>query len=499
MTTRVVAASEFSHRGWLGVIRMHTRKTLAWNGRHNRRHQQGQALIYGIFILVGGLAALFFLFNTGQLSREKTKLVDTADAVAYSAGVMHARTLNYLAYTNRAMVANTVAIAQLVSLSSWIRYVDTTAEWGATLANPAKYPAFFSSYWMMHAERERLNAQFIEGGRLENLAKRSDENISDVLGQAQNIAYTSMASSRQTVMDDVAKANYLDGADGIVSVDIMPASTRAFEEFVQLHTDEQRTRFAEVAQAAAKLDRFQESRSWQLLGLYSECGDAPPDWIERRGGTELVGLDEWKAMDTIAEHVWRRIKFSPCIFLRERPAGWGGQSAAQNPAVDLDPRHYDRSPAFNPATSAIASATSHSWGYSGIPRFYDLTDSQRDKDQPELSFAIRVRRAISQTATSEGRSIINNTPRLNAYHAQPAGGNELVAVSAAQVFFRRPDVGDHTCSDGRLMGRDNCYGRAEIGRGSEIGSLFNPYWQVRLVHDEDGVRQARAMQGVSLP
>ncbi len=52
---------------------------------------RGQVLIYGLFILGAGLTALFFLFNTSQLIAEKSKLVDTADADAYSAGVMHAR------------------------------------------------------------------------------------------------------------------------------------------------------------------------------------------------------------------------------------------------------------------------------------------------------------------------------------------------------------------------------------------------------------------------
>ena len=68
----------------------------------NRKRQQGQALIYGIFVLIGSLTGLFFLFNTGQLASEKTKLVNTADAVAYSAGVMHARALTLeTAYLNK--------------------------------------------------------------------------------------------------------------------------------------------------------------------------------------------------------------------------------------------------------------------------------------------------------------------------------------------------------------------------------------------------------------
>ena len=65
-------------------------------------------MVYGIFVVFSALIALFFLFNTGQLSREKTKLVNTSDAGAYSAGVMNARTLNYEAYANRAMLANIV-------------------------------------------------------------------------------------------------------------------------------------------------------------------------------------------------------------------------------------------------------------------------------------------------------------------------------------------------------------------------------------------------------
>jgi hypothetical protein len=89
-----------------------------------QRQQRGQALIYGIFILAVSLAALFFLFNTGQITQEKNKLVDTTDAVAYAAGILHARTLNFDAYSNRALVANEVLIAQMVSLSSWSKYAS---------------------------------------------------------------------------------------------------------------------------------------------------------------------------------------------------------------------------------------------------------------------------------------------------------------------------------------------------------------------------------------
>jgi hypothetical protein len=84
------------------------------------------------------LAALFFLFNAGQLSSEKTKLVNTADAVAYSAGVMHARALNFDAYSNRALVANEVLVAQTVSLSFWSQYAKDGSTYCSWFWQPTK-------------------------------------------------------------------------------------------------------------------------------------------------------------------------------------------------------------------------------------------------------------------------------------------------------------------------------------------------------------------------
>ena len=49
-------------------------------------------------------------------THDKMKLQNTADATTYSAAVVTARSLNYLAYTNRAMAANEASIATLASV-----------------------------------------------------------------------------------------------------------------------------------------------------------------------------------------------------------------------------------------------------------------------------------------------------------------------------------------------------------------------------------------------
>lgn len=462
-----------------------------WSRRIRKKAQQGQALVYGLFVLTGGLAALFFMFNTGQLSREKTKLVNTADAVAYSAGVMHARGLNYSAYTNRAMIANTVAIAQLVSLSSWVKYTANLGNFGFVAQNP-KFIAFYPSYYSAVYSGDLLQETLNDTGALEALAKTSDNAIKNVLTNAQRVANAGMLPARTSVMSDVAQANYAN--DGSIELDTVPLTLNEYTSFVSRYSGDQRTRFAEVAKVAADKDPFVPKRSWKLSGLWADCASAFPrvDWLERRGGTELIGFDEWKAMDTLSEKRWvpknKRDVF--CRGRKEIPAGWGSASAADNPSFDSDLSHYDYSVPVNPKSSGLAMASSSSWGYSGLPSFYDLSEDMLKQGDPRLQFAIRLKRSKSQTVTSEGRSDVKNSDRLNAYQASPAGGDQLVAVGASEVYFERTGDGNEV--------RENQYGKS-IGKPGELGSLFNPYWQVRLIHSTDSIKKAQLLQGSSLP
>src|SRR5438552_2904400 len=74
--------------------------------------------------LASVMLAWVLVFNTGQVVNAKLRLNAAADAAAYSAAAWEARSLNYQAYLNRGIVANEVAIAQLVSLRSWSAYVE---------------------------------------------------------------------------------------------------------------------------------------------------------------------------------------------------------------------------------------------------------------------------------------------------------------------------------------------------------------------------------------
>ena len=56
--------------------------------------------------------AMLMTYSIGQLTNQKTRLQNTADAAAYSAALAQARDYNFSAYMNRAMIANDVSVAQ---------------------------------------------------------------------------------------------------------------------------------------------------------------------------------------------------------------------------------------------------------------------------------------------------------------------------------------------------------------------------------------------------
>lgn len=80
--------------------------------------QQGQSSVFILAMLGVILISAIFLYQSGRLTTEKMQLQNAADAAAFSASTLEARSMNFAAYTNRAMAANEIAIAQCVGLLS---------------------------------------------------------------------------------------------------------------------------------------------------------------------------------------------------------------------------------------------------------------------------------------------------------------------------------------------------------------------------------------------
>jgi Putative Flp pilus-assembly TadE/G-like len=437
-----------------------------WSALREKRQQRGQALIYGLFLLVAGLVATFFLFNVGQLSQEKIKLVNATDAVAYSAGVMHARVLNFAAFTNQALVANEVAIAQMVSLSSWAKYLAQHRQSATTMgcdtaANDpvtdgmAKYQTL-CQYLADPANAASLDAMVTAINTVVPQTMADTEAAKTVLKEAQLNMMASLLDARNSVMQEVAEANYV--KDGAIEVDVVPLMD-TFSQFgskglpmVRLYANAERTRMAEVVQTAVQADGYTAKRDWSDVGTNpaAACGSRFNS-VVRTGATTLSNFDTWTATDSAVYNVW-----NGC--------------AAPTPKV-----------------LGAATVSTAAWGDSGIPSFLDLSEDALAAPDPRIQFAVRVLRRASQTMTSGSRSEISNTPRLNPFFGTPAADPKgqphdgvYVGLAASEVFFERPQAR----ADGK----------------KELASLFNPYWQVHLIPVPDDVRKAAyLLQGVGSP
>jgi len=98
-------------------------------GIKSRGRQQGQSSAFVVVFIGITLLSLIFLYKAGKLTGEKMELQNAADAAAYSVALLEARDLNFMAYTNRAMVANEVAIGQAVGLATMPRHWQSTGHY----------------------------------------------------------------------------------------------------------------------------------------------------------------------------------------------------------------------------------------------------------------------------------------------------------------------------------------------------------------------------------
>ena len=89
-------------------------------GLSNIKPSRGQAAVFVLLFLGVLILSLFFVFKAGKVTSQRMMLQNAADASAYTVSTVEARDLNFMAYTNRAMIANEVAIGQMVGLASWV-------------------------------------------------------------------------------------------------------------------------------------------------------------------------------------------------------------------------------------------------------------------------------------------------------------------------------------------------------------------------------------------
>ncbi len=441
-----------------------------------RRSQRGQTLVLALVLLFGALIALFLLFSTGQVVATKQRLVNAADAAAYSAALWRARVLNFHAYANRAIVAQEVAVAQAVTLVSWAKYFERFTGNASTLAAawPPAAPVLAAAASVASTAR-----QLTEATAAEEIRVRADAGV----------GYKSLLARSQETLQLAADSFGL----GAVANEIVRASDPAFfafalgddgafARFTRRHaSDVDRARLREVT--VASLDAFVRGPrrdDLRLLLLPSSCFGRTTSfdrwfrWWRKRGGTEMApDLERWQAVDTGSIHNWRKSGF---IFRRCRqrewlPVGWGAAQASDgsaspsivgNPGSTLDNRL-----ATALAESEIAG---EGWAgfdsYGGIERVRELNYGALPDERFPVSQIVVLARAEARSVRT-ANALDVGIGRLRLFES--FADDRLWAMAVGEAYFRRPPGAP-----------------ARI----EYASLYSPYWQARLAEPSEAQRAA---------
>ena len=486
---------------------MHDRTSSS--GKGVSRRQGGQAIPLGIAAMLFAVALTLVLFNTGQMTSEKMRLDNTADAAAYSGMVWQARSLNFHAYTNRAMVANEVAIAQFVSFVSWSKYLEIGARNFDYVASFIWFLKPFSAAFLGVATEINAIMQ-----QVANIAIPILDGLIDVLSAAQTAMHYAAAATTWDIVQEVVRQNDPQYGMTANTYGFLALNATQWLNFTeQYDANAMQTRMQDVIMRSRDgfTGNHPSQRGWEIRG--PNLGVTQVRLI-KGGDTRLLSsgdamsrtesnLDwEWKAKDTLSIHTrWR------CPTLR-RPGRWCNQEVPMawgEAYASTTGEDFCSGGSFFNSSNTNGNCGSNAWtansraesladldgpisldGYSGVRPYRDVAGLNEDEinestRDPRLGLAVEVYKVGNNVRTSTVAGVGSPSNYEAARNGIGPGvfrlndnfaGGDMSAISKAEVFFRRPDS------------------------RNEYANLFNPYWDVHLVSSRTERIAAWALKGV---
>lgn len=493
-------------------------------------------------VLVGVLClGMLLMFNTGQTVNKKVRLTHAADAAAYSVAVQQAKAMNFAAYMNRAQVINEVTIAQLVSIWSWSNMTHTHTLVGYNLftylsglaagtvvlapAVPvlqAIARAYQAAEKVVAAGRTAYHEVITLGGVVPGLEGGFVSALSRV-NQAYSMATTAVLDYAAgfdsfLLAEKVAKANDPDArfdivAQGLLVEQLASVTSHFADSFLVRYTREETpakmARFRNVIMASR--DEFTADRGQNADLWIAEIGS----W----GGTDMVDYERWAGMDTMFLELTLP---SPLGDNLDQPLGWGGAQAVQSTSGALPSflpgirsgkdggegwysHDHEGKPTYAPygesrgntadwANDYPSVNTPWLWGasndltnkkdayfgdYQGLQPYHDVNTSLPPEEQEGPKFTVFLHSEQEAVRTSQQVDGIGAGTGGRLRLDDDMTGGRISAIATAQTYFHRPpDPAIKTFQ--RFVPRE-WNGDPLVDSQLELGSLFSPYWQARLV------------------
>ena len=415
--------------------------------------QRGQVLVLGTLLVAAATLAFVRYFDVGMVLQRKSQqdhVLRRRRVVQRCAGA--GRSLNMLAYINRAQMAHQVAMAHLVTLGSLAHFAGTEAQ-RAARANPPAYVigmhfgAAHSAAYSAALKAVGLESYAMESGQLAAAHAQHDRLARSVLANVAMQVATATPKAREAAVREVLAANFPQDEDFnlVFQEDDFPSFLSAYRGDSRLRP---------FATELTSLYPFLGPRDHTERSALPVSGRCPTrrHELRRRGRSLLDDSGKWQAIDTQSYHALRSNRTIGCYF-REYAMGWGwipplDSASIDEPYVDDAPDDFSEQDFWrwvhqstdwdllggnaNPLANSWARTSRRQWAGGGLHTFHDLASA---KDQHSTRFRVVLKR-------------------------QSGHGPSVTSYAAAETYFRRP----HERPDGRI----------------ELANLFHPYWQARM-------------------
>lgn len=390
------------------------------------RHR-GQIAPVALFGVLIASAVLVVMFNTGQKVTERSQVANAADAAAYSGAAWTARHLNFMAYTNRAMIANHAAVGHFISYVSWVRYINDSLQ-----------------------AIDRVTQWIPYVGQYVDLAEQISAQVREATEQAAQITVPALDAWSANLRAAQAEAQASLALRNLQS--LMSQTARTYDEHIQINDADAMSRMPDELRAL-----FEAQMVAQLAAV--------PTFVQRyatgRDNSSMqqlvsaslrtnADLQRWIA----GERGWRENLLA--AQLRKRGTTSVSQTANGSDWRAEDQLQYRTRSLFGWRSwqrigdrVSSASAREFDSDYAGVPAYYNVAGQPGN---PSLRIAVIATKSQSRVGTADLLGMSNTA-------------NPLAVAAVARVEFRRPGGTAFAA-----MGE----------RRQEYANLFNPFWEAKL-------------------
>ncbi|OZI72258.1 pilus assembly protein [Bordetella genomosp. 12] len=390
---------------------------------------------------------------------------------------MQARQLNLLAYIHRAQLAHQVAMAHLVTLIAWHQLGATQAS-RRSIGNPPAFliarlfgPRFARAYGVSPSGSA---SDSYAPGALQASLQRHDAVVHRILAEVARQQWRQMTSLRDTHMQHVLQANYVSSISPPSGVPVMRVHDDTFPRLLAWQSPTEAQGLQALTQAVTRRFAFLRPRdlTWASAWIVQLRCPNSRHQLRRRGHTFLDAQGRWGASDTLSFHALRSNRWIGCYF-REYPMGWAttgstawklGRHYVERPLAEFSSqdywRWYSQHSGLHPGAwrnNPLASSYAMRDRYappqgSGLPDVLGLSPLGLQQARARFRVSLHTSMAVSDLGHAW------QVPRLSSeqawWRARP-----LVRSAVAETYFAVPPG---------------------ASSGTELPSLFRPYWQARL-------------------